>query len=207
MDALLNVRSFENVSRFEIVDYALGMTSADLLLHPVRLRIVKAFLGDRALTTGQLIAELADIPTASIYRYVALLADAGVLQVVSERRVRGATERTYRLRLLAAQMQPDEVASMTLDQHARAFMAYIAGLLGDFDRYLATKPTDPIADGAGYRVSGMWLTNAEFSEFACDLAAVVVPRLANTPSEDRRRRVLYSVVLPAPESTGPQADR
>ena len=30
------------------------MTSADLLLHPVRLRIVQAFLGDRALTTGDL---------------------------------------------------------------------------------------------------------------------------------------------------------
>jgi hypothetical protein len=28
----------------------LPMASADLLLHPVRLRIVKAFLGERALT-------------------------------------------------------------------------------------------------------------------------------------------------------------
>jgi hypothetical protein len=35
--------------------------SADLLLHPVRLRILKAFLGDRALTTGQLAAELDDV--------------------------------------------------------------------------------------------------------------------------------------------------
>ena len=30
------------------------MTTADLLLHPVRLRIVQAFLGDRALTTSEL---------------------------------------------------------------------------------------------------------------------------------------------------------
>ena len=29
--------------------------SADLLLHPVRLRIVQAFLGERALTTTELI--------------------------------------------------------------------------------------------------------------------------------------------------------
>ena len=42
------------------------MASADLLLHPVRLRIVQAFLGDRALTTSALAAELADVPAASL---------------------------------------------------------------------------------------------------------------------------------------------
>ena len=41
--------------------------SADLLLHPVRLRIVQAFLGERALTTTELSAELSDIPAASLY--------------------------------------------------------------------------------------------------------------------------------------------
>lgn len=41
--------------------------------HPVRLRIVKAFLGDRALTTKQLAAELPDVPAGSIYRHVARL--------------------------------------------------------------------------------------------------------------------------------------
>ena len=95
-----------------------GMASADLLLHPVRLRIVKAFLGDRALTTSQLAAELATCPPGSLYRHVALLARAGVLQVVAERRVRGAVERTYTLRLFAAQIQPGEVAAMTPEEHA-----------------------------------------------------------------------------------------
>ncbi|MGH2929692.1 MAG: helix-turn-helix domain-containing protein, partial [Solirubrobacteraceae bacterium] len=131
------------------------MASAELLLHPVRLRIVKALLGDRALTTGQLAAELGDVPTGSLYRHVARLAKEGVLQVVAEQRVRGAVERTYALRHVAAQIQPDEVAAMTPDQHAQAFMAYVAGLLGDFDRYLAGAP-DPGRDGAEYRVAAMW---------------------------------------------------
>ena len=175
------------------------MASADLLLHPVRLRIVKAFLGDRALTTSQLLAELDDVPAGSLYRHVALLTKAGVLQVVAERRVRGAVERTYTLRLYAARIGPDEVAAMTLDEHARAFTAYIAGLLVDFDRYLATGPTDPIRDGADYRVHAMWLTDAEFVDFLRDLDKVARPRLANAPGKGRRRRMLYSVLLPGPE--------
>ena len=174
------------------------MASADLLLHPVRLRIVKAFLGDRALTTSQLAAELDDVPAGSLYRHVALLTKAGVLQVVAERRVRGAVERTYTLRLLAAQIQPGEAGAMTLDEHAEAFMAYIAGLLADFDRYIAAEPPDPVGDGASYRVAGMWLTDAEFADFLRDLRAVVQPRLANAPGQGRRRRILYTVFLPEP---------
>jgi len=60
------------------------VTSADLLLHPVRLRIVQAFLGDRALTTTELRAELPDVPQASLYRNIARLVGAGVLSIVSD---------------------------------------------------------------------------------------------------------------------------
>jgi AcrR family transcriptional regulator len=175
-----------------------GMASADLLLHPVRLRIVKAFLGDRALTTSQLAAELDDVPPGSLYRHVALLTKAGVLQVVAERRIRGAVERTYTMRLLAAQIQPGEAKAMTPDEHAHAFMAYVAGLLADCDRYLATAPPDPARDGADYRVGAMWLTDAEFTEFIRDLRAVFQPRLASVPGQGRRRRMIYTVFLPGP---------
>jgi len=47
------------------------VTSTHLLLHPVRLRILQAFLGDRALTTTELRAERPDVPAASLYRDVA----------------------------------------------------------------------------------------------------------------------------------------
>ena len=181
------------------------MASADLLLHPVRLRIVKAFLGDRALTTKQLAAELPDVPAGSIYRHVARLTEAGVLQVVAERRVRATTERTYTLRMYAAQMQPDEIAAMTIDEHVNAFLAYVAGLLGDFDRYTATRPEDPVKDGAGYRVAAMWLTDAELAGYLRELAAISQSRLANAPGKGRRRRMLYTLLLPAPENQRDEA--
>lgn len=175
------------------------MTSADLLLHPVRLRIVKAFLGDRALTTSQLAAELGDVPPGSLYRHIARLTKAGVLQVVAERRIRGAVERTYAMRLAAAQVQPDEARAMSADEHTRAFVAYVAGLLADFDRYLASAPASPERE-AGYRVGGLWLTDAEFADLVSDLRAVLQPRLANAPGHGRMRRMVYTVFLPDPRS-------
>jgi DNA-binding transcriptional ArsR family regulator len=183
------------------------MASADLLLHPVRLRIVKAFLGDRALTTKQLAAELPDVPAGSIYRHVARLTEAGVLHVVAERRVRATTERTFALRFFAAQLQADEIAAMTLDDHVNAFLGYVAGLLGDFDRYIATGPADPVKDGAGYRVAAMWLTDAELADYQRELATISHARLANAPGPGRRRRMLYTVMVPTTDAQETEAAR
>lgn len=173
------------------------MTTADLLLHPVRLRIVQAFLGDRALTTTQLRDELADVPPASLYRHVARLVEHDVLSVVTERRARGAVERTYVLRVGAARIAADEVARMTADEHWQAFLAFVAGLIGDAERYLARPDVDPLRDGANYSLAGLWLDDAEFAEFARELYTVVQPRLANAPKAGRTRRIFATVVLPA----------
>ncbi|HUA48520.1 MAG TPA: helix-turn-helix domain-containing protein [Solirubrobacteraceae bacterium] len=175
------------------------MASADLLLHPVRLRIVKAFLGERALTTSQLATELEDVPAGSLYRHVALLVSAGVLQVVAERRVRGAVERTYMLRVFAARIGPGEARAMSAEEHAHAFMAYVAGMLADADRYLAAGQPDPARDGADYRVGALWLSDREFADLLRDLTEVFQPRLANAPGKGRKRRMVYTVFLPAPE--------
>jgi DNA-binding transcriptional ArsR family regulator len=81
-----------------MITYAGDVSTADLVLHPVRLRILQAFLGGRHLTTGDLARELPDVAQAGLYRHVSRLAKGGVLEVVGERQARGAVERTYALR-------------------------------------------------------------------------------------------------------------
>jgi hypothetical protein len=178
------------------------VASADLLLHPVRMRIVQAFLGDRALTTGQLRSELPDVPAGSLYRHVAKLVDGGILNVVGERRVRGAVERTYVLRTSAARLNLDEVAEMTPEELRQTFLAFVAWLIGDFDRYLARGGVDPVRDGADFRIAGMWLDDAEFMELLTDLMRLLQPRVANPPKPGRKRRILTTVLLPGEEAKG-----
>lgn len=175
--------------------------SADLLLHPVRLRILQAFLGDRALTTSQLSAELADVPAASLYRHVARLVAGGVLQVVAERRVRGAVERTYVIRQAAARVRVNEIAAMQTDELRAMFMAFIAGLLGDIDRYLTQGKPDLVRDGVTFGIEGLWLDDAEFVDMMRELYQVLDGRRANLPGKGRRRRLLASLLLPGDEPT------
>jgi hypothetical protein len=167
------------------------------VLHPIRLRIIESFLGDRQRTTSELRAELSDVPAASLYRHVARLVEGDVLVVVAERRVRGALERTYALGR-PRQMSSEELAAMTPEDHRRAFLAYVAGMLADFDRYIGTGEVDMARDGVGYRMFAMWLTDDEFVAFATDLGQVVIPRVANRPGGGRSRRIVRTVFLPDP---------
>jgi len=177
------------------------MTSADLLLHPVRLRILQAFIPDRSLTTVQLQAELADVPPASLYRHVAKLVTAGVLTVLDERRVRGAVERTYALQTSKATVKPGDLAGLSADEHRRMFFTFLAGIIRDFDLYLERGDIDLLRDGISYRLAGMWLTPAEARKLAGELNEILRPATENPPRRGRKRWYFTSIVLPAPEES------
>jgi DNA-binding transcriptional ArsR family regulator len=185
------------------------MRSADLLLHPVRLRIMQAFLGERMLTTSQLAAELDDVPPTSLYRHVAKLVGSGVLEVISQRRVRGAVERTYTLRAQAANISPDEIAEMTPEDHWRGFVAFVTGMLGDFDSYISRqKDVSFERDHVGYRIIPMWLSDEELRELAGEIGSALAKRARIPPGPGRKPRVLRTVWLPGTsvsEDTIPQA--
>jgi DNA-binding transcriptional ArsR family regulator len=172
------------------------VSTADLVLHPVRLRILQAFLGGRHLTTGDLARELPDVAQAGLYRHVSRLADGGVLEVVSERRVRGAVERTYALRQENAWVDADTFAALGRQGQSVAFATFAAALMAAYDRYLNAGATDPVRDGVSYSMNALWLTDEEHLDFLSDVVRIMAPRAANGPAEGRRRRLAASAFFP-----------
>lgn len=165
---------------------------ADLLHQPVRWRVVQALIG-RSLTTGRLAELLPDVPTTTLYRHVAVLVKAGVLLVTDERRVRGAVERTYELNTSAADADND---APDRDRLRTMFTVYIAGLAGDFDRYLAGDDLDPVQDGVGFRQAALWLSDDELAQLQERMMEVLEPFLAHQPGRDRTRRILSTILMP-----------
>lgn len=172
------------------------MATADLLLHPVRMRILQTLYGTDPLTTAQLRDRLPDIAPATMYRHIAVLADAGVLEVVDERRVRGTVERSYRVRQEQAVIDPAARAAMTPEEHLRSFTTFAASLISDYGRYLAHDGADPTADGVIYRQAPVWLTDEEFTELLGEIQNAVVARSGNAATSGRRRRIISLVVVP-----------
>ncbi|MEU7892945.1 helix-turn-helix domain-containing protein [Nonomuraea sp. NPDC049152] len=174
------------------------MDTVDLLLHPVRLRIVHAMSGGRTLTTSQLCALLPDVSKATVYRHVGLLADGGLLVTDGEQRVRGAVERRYRLQRARAVIDADTAASASLEDHRRGFATAMATLLAEFNAYLDRDP-DPAADLVGYRQHALWLSQAELAEMISEMREVIVSRMGNEPSPERTRHLLSPILFPAEE--------
>src|SRR5262252_1822931 len=173
-----------------------GMDTLELLLHPLRLRIVHAMSGPRSRTTSDLAAALPDIPRTTLYRQVGLLAEAGFLDVVGEQRVHGAVERSYRLRRDRPRIDADAAASMSLEDHRQGFAAAIAALLAEFDAYLHRPGADPLADAVSYRQRPLWLDKAELTEMITDLAGALASRWDNGPAPGRRPHLLSTILFP-----------
>ncbi|KDN21999.1 helix-turn-helix domain-containing protein [Amycolatopsis rifamycinica] len=173
-----------------------------LLAHPVRVRIVNALRGDRILTTAELATRLPDVSQASVYRHVDLLAQAGVLEVAEEQRVRGAVERHYRLRQDRAVIDLEAARKMTPEDHRRAFASAVAALVAEFHAYLDRETADPVADLVGYRQHAVWLDPAELETLIGQLRAAIAPRLANEPRPGRTRYLLSPILFPSEPPTG-----
>jgi hypothetical protein len=176
------------------------VASADLLLHPVRLRIVQSFLGRGSLTTTALRVELPDVPAATLYRQITVLLEGGILEVADERKVRGAVERTLVLHAAAANVTAEDAAAMSVDEHRQAFLTFVAALLADFDRYLDRGDIDLARDLVGYRQAAIHLSDSEMADFLADLREVIEPRLRNVAAPDRIRRMITSIVMPTPDT-------
>ncbi|REH32986.1 helix-turn-helix protein [Kutzneria buriramensis] len=173
-----------------------GVDQLDLLLHPIRLRIVHAMSGDRVRTTTDLCRQLPDVPKTSVYRHVGLLADGGILEVVEEQRVHGAVERHYRLRRGGAVIDRETALAMTLDDHRRGFTGAMASLLAEFNAYLDREDADPPADSVGYKQGVLWVDPAEMEELALEVVEVFRRRAANGPGGARRPYLTSLIMFP-----------
>ncbi|EWM17634.1 helix-turn-helix domain-containing protein [Kutzneria sp. 744] len=177
------------------------MDQLDLLLHPIRLRIVHAMSGDRVRTTGDLCRRLPDVPKTSVYRHVGLLADGGILEVVEEQRVHGAVERHYRLRHGGAVIDRETAAAMTLEDHRRGFIGAMASLLAEFNAYLDRDDADPPSDSVGYKQGVVWLDAAEMEELAVEVVGLLRRRAGNGPGGGRRPYLTSMIMFPTEPSS------
>ncbi|WP_052394299.1 helix-turn-helix domain-containing protein [Kutzneria sp. 744] len=172
----------------------------ELLAHPVRMRIVHALRG-RELTTGRLAELLPDVSKAMVYRHVEALAGGGVIEVAQERRVRGAVERTYRLHQATI-----DTEDLTTEDYRRGFDLALATLLAEFTAYLDRGGVDPTADLVGFRQHAVWLSRDELEALISDLRKVIVPRLAQEPTADRRRYLLSPILFPAEDAAAGRSE-
>lgn len=169
-------------------------SKADLILHPVRMRIVLTLTNDRKLTVQQIGERLQDIPQATLYRHLNKLLEAKLVEIVAENQVRGAVEKVYSLPRQMESISQEEVLSWTPEKHMDSLIKFLTTVLSDFERYVSQEKFDLIKDRAGYRQFSFYATDEEFNEFLGAISQGAKKLIANEDKEDRRKRTVTTIV-------------
>ena len=174
----------------------------DLILHPIRLRIITTLAGQRY--TAQTIGELLpDVAQATLYRHLKALTEGGVLDIVESTPIRGAVEKVYALADESTlNLDPAAIRDLGADDHMRYFAVFAATLLADFAQYLAATPDiDFVRDGVGYHTHAVYLSDEELTALAKGINGLLAPYFENGPGAGRRRRLFSTILRPSPDAT------
>jgi len=186
----------------------LALKKIDLILHPVRFRILR-LLGNDSLTTQQISDRLTNVPKSSIYRHLKLLLEGGVVDVAQTQLVHGIQEKTYQL-VQPTHLSAGDMAGLSADEHVQYFTTYVMTLLQDFSYYLkdaesAESGIDLLTDRVGYTEVILQATPAELDVFQKELNEAVLKLLKNEPGPGRRPFKLAVIGHPYLEA-GPKTD-
>jgi DNA-binding transcriptional ArsR family regulator len=172
------------------------MANLELLLHPVRLRILRIMIDGVPRTASMLRQLLADVPSATLYRHIGILREADALEVIDERRVRGATERTFAVRREQLAIGDNTRALMTPDDHQRAFLAFVSGLIDDLDRHLGVATERSSVGRLTYQQTAVWLTDKEHDRMLTSLKETITVAESTAPRDQQRRHSVAIISIP-----------
>jgi len=164
----------------------MAVDNAELVIHPVRLRILQS-LESGELTTQEIADRLPDVPKSSLYRHLRLLLEGEFVSVADIRLVQGIQEKVYKLSR-PARLGPEDIADLSADDHLRYFTTYLMTLLRGFSDYLSeSAEINFVADRVGYNEVSFWATRQELDDFAAVLNSALTPLLESREGEGRRR--------------------
>ncbi len=182
----------------------MALTTVELILHPVRLRILQTLMGE-TLTTQDIADQIPDVPKSSIYRHLKLLLDGEMIAVADTQLVHGIQEKRYGLQQ-RPYLGPDDMSGITADEHLRYFTIYILTILRGFAGYLETAVTpagvvDLLADRVGYTETVFFVDADELDALQQGLNDLLRSLAHNPPGNGRHKHKLAFIIHPLAETT------
>ncbi|TDL32786.1 ArsR family transcriptional regulator [Jeotgalibacillus sp. S-D1] len=169
----------------------------DLILHPIRLRIIQQ-LSKGPATVNQLKEWIADIPQATLYRHLNILKKDQLIYVVEEKKIRGAMERTFALEKEKPILSPQELTQMSGEEHLKILMTFLSNVTGQAKSYLLSNP-DLSKDPFGYSQLDLHLTHTELEEINKGMNELLSKFISNKPSDQNQKVTLIQMLLPEPK--------
>jgi DNA-binding transcriptional ArsR family regulator len=172
-----------------------GKQRAELVLHPVRLRIITA-LSSRNMTPGKLAEKLPDVPQATLYRHLKRLEKGGIIRIAATHHVRGTLEKVYSLGdPNKVNFSEEDTRNTTPAEHERYFTAFIAGLLHQFMNITDAAERQPeLLNLLGYHTNQLTLDPTRLPQFQSEFVELL--RRFSDDTEKPVRFQFTTILLP-----------
>ncbi|MFJ7731227.1 transcriptional regulator [Lysinibacillus sp. NPDC097231] len=145
---------------------------AEVLMHPVRMKILQALMQDKeeGLSTLEMISVIKDVPQATLYRHIQILVDENIIKIVKERKVRSVTEKFYAVNEGAPKLSKEDWTQLTTKQKLYYVSNYQLALLSQYQNYLQSLDAkDSTADLTTFSLIDLTLTSDQFKTFDNEL--------------------------------------
>ncbi|MCR3955306.1 MAG: helix-turn-helix domain-containing protein [Gudongella sp.] len=140
----------------------------EILLNPVRMRIIQELSTREAATANELCEKTSDIPRTTLYRHIKILIDNKILSVISEEKVRGSLERTLALNV-------QEISKHnTIENGAQNAFGFLMSNYGKFHRYFNGENPNPGEDKIFLNNTIMMMDDEEFDQFTEELRSLLL---------------------------------
>ena len=166
------------------------MEMAEVVMNPVRQRIFQYFLLHETGTVKDIKKALPDVPNASLYRHVKILADSSILVIVGENRIRGTVESIYRL---------NKSAMSAGDEGGDAVQMSLLSICAAFAKYFSGGNADPERDMLLFTNCTLLLTDGEFTDFLSEINEVALKYMKVEAKVGSKTRQITLISAPTNE--------
>ena len=163
------------------------MDIAEVVMNPVRQRIFQYFLLHETGTVKEVKNALPDVPSASLYSHMKILADSSILVVVGENMIRGTVESVYKL---------NKDAMATEDENGNGVQMALLGICAAFAKYFSTGSADPKKDMLLFTNCTLMLTDEEFTDFLSEINELGLKYMKAEPTADSKTRRITLISSP-----------
>lgn len=173
----------------------------ELLLHPIRLRIIQTLLGGRQHSAQEISEQLHDVPRTTLYRQIKHLYENKVIKIVRQQQVRGALETFYELEEGGQDIPLEQMLKMSPEEHSQLFSMFLAKVLFDFETYISKEDKNILDDGVSYRQVILHVNDQELSDLRAEMNQTLLKYLNREHGAGRRSRALTTIFIPLDKQT------
>jgi len=164
------------------------------MMNPVRIKIIRELTIKSTATTKEIQEILPDIPQATLYRHLQHLLKNGIIEIVSENKVRGILEKVYSMK-----SNPSMEINQNLDQLTKAdlsqlFSQFVISLLSDMGHFLNNDAPLKMREApVGFISNSAYLSDQELVKVLSEIREIIQNNMNFPASPERKLRKLTTI--------------